>query len=75
MSYPYALFIMDFKELKKKDMKELQALLGEKREAVRALRIKAALDEYKQVREIRAVRKDVARIITLINQRRIQGKS
>lgn len=59
---------MKVTELQKKDQKELHELLQEKRTALGELRFKLALDEEKQVRKARVLRKDIARILTVLNQ-------
>ncbi len=58
---------MDFKELKKKNKKELLGFLSEHQEKLRILKFKDANKQLKNVREIRAVRKAIAQILTLIN--------
>lgn len=58
---------MDAKELKNKKKKDLHDLLAEKRHLVRELRFKANEKQLKDVREIRETKKDIARIITLLN--------
>lgn len=57
---------MDLKELKLKSLAELKSLLAEMREKLRDLRFKLAQDSHKDVREIRVVKKNIARILTLI---------
>ena len=58
---------MEFKELKNKTEKELQALLAESREKLRIARFKDASKQLKNVREIRLVRAVIANILTLLN--------
>jgi ribosomal protein L29 len=58
---------MEFKELKKKTEKELQALLAEYREKLRVARFKDANKQLKNVREIRNVRVVIANVLTLLN--------
>ncbi len=59
---------MELKELKKKSINELHKLLAEQREKLRELRFKDAGKQLKNVRDLRVVKKEIARIITLINQ-------
>ncbi len=59
---------MEFKELKTKDKKELQKLLVVNREKLRELRFKDSNKQLKNIREIRAVRNLIARILTLSNK-------
>ena len=59
---------MDFKELKSKTEKELKQFLGESRDKLRDLRFKDANKQLKDVREIRVVKKLIARVLTLLNK-------
>lgn len=62
---------MEFKELKQKSESELQKLLAESRDKLRDLRFKDANKQLKNVREIRKIREMIARIMTLLNKKRI----
>jgi len=57
---------MKFVELSKKPKNELQTLLSEKREKLRQLRFNISSGKVKNVREIRMIKKDIARILTLL---------
>jgi len=57
---------MKFVELNKKPKNELQTLLSEKREKLRQLRFNISSGKVKNVREIRMIKKDIARILTLL---------
>ncbi len=59
---------MDFKELKKKTEKELKANLAESREKLRDLRFRDANKQLKNIREIRQVKRTIARILTLLKK-------
>jgi len=59
---------MKIKELREKNTEELKKLLAEKREIVRKLRFDLASKQIKNNREIRSSRKDIAKILTLINE-------
>jgi len=59
---------MEMKELQDLNIDELHKLLSEKRSTLRELRFKVSMDEHKKVRELRDVRKDIARILTLLNK-------
>ena len=59
---------MKLKELKEKSSGELEKMLREERESVRALRFAVATNQESKVRKIRAARKTIARILTLIKQ-------
>ncbi len=55
------------KDFKNKTEKELKALLGEKRVALRNFRFSVAGSKVKNIKEGYAIRKDIARILTAIN--------
>jgi len=57
---------MKMEDLRKKTKPELQKLLREKREKLRDLRFNLAGGKLKNVREIRAIKKDIARILTVL---------
>ena len=59
---------MKLKELKEKGAGELEKMLREERERVRALRFAVATNQETKVRKIRASRKTIARILTLIKK-------
>jgi len=65
---------MDFKELKSKTEKELKQFLGESRDKLRDLRFKDANKQLKDVREIRIIKKTIAKILTLINVNKLVKK-
>lgn len=59
---------MEFKDLTNKKEADLHKLLGEQRNELRELRFKVHGGQLKQVREMRAVRKLIARILTVLNK-------
>ncbi|RMD51785.1 50S ribosomal protein L29 [Candidatus Parcubacteria bacterium] len=59
---------MEFKELKDKSRKELNGLLAEQRQKLYELRLKLSVNQLKQVREVRVVKKNIAKLLTRINQ-------
>lgn len=59
---------MKIKELREKNAEELKKLLAEKKEAARGLRFSIASKQIKDNREFRNIKKEIARIMTLINQ-------
>lgn len=56
---------MKVKELRQQPKNELQKLLQDSREKLRQLRFGLAAGKVKNVREIRKIKKDIARILTL----------
>lgn len=60
---------MKAKELKQKTAADLKTLLQEKREKLGQLSFDLASGKVKNVREIREIKKDIARILTAINEK------
>ncbi|HEX7724188.1 MAG TPA: 50S ribosomal protein L29 [Candidatus Paceibacterota bacterium] len=58
---------MQFKEITTKTPADLTKMLTEKRESLRAFRFGGAGAKTKNVREGRAIRKDIARILTALH--------
>jgi len=58
----------ELKDLKAKSATELAKLLAASREKMRDLNFKIAQNQNKDVRETRVVRKNIARILTVLNQ-------
>lgn len=57
---------MEINDLKNKNEKDLQELLAQKRDLLRELRFKVSEKQLKDVREIREVKKDIARVLTVL---------
>ncbi len=55
------------KEIKIKSKSELQKILAESRDKLRDLRFKDASKQLKNVRDIRKLRQDIARVMTALN--------
>lgn len=60
----------EIKELKARPSAELEKLVKESNERLRALRLDLAAGKVKNVQELRALRKDVARMRTFLRARR-----
>jgi len=60
---------MKIGELRKQSPSKLQKLLIEKREQLRKLRFDLAAGKLKNVREVRSLKKDIARILTLLKEK------
>ena len=61
---------MDTKELMAKDATELKKLLEVNQEKLRDLRFKDSNKQLKNIREIRAIRQLIARILTITNKQK-----
>lgn len=61
---------MDIKELLTKTPAELSKLLVESQERLRELRFKDSNKQLKNIREIRALRRLIARILTILNKQK-----
>ncbi len=59
---------MKISELDKKDKKELDKILLEKKEKLARLRFDLSLKKVKNTAEIKEVKKDIARLFTLIKK-------
>ena len=58
---------MTINEFKQKSEKELRKILIDSRERLRQLRFNLASGKVKNVREIRKLKKDIARMLTILN--------
>ena len=65
---------MKAKELREKSIEELLKMEKELREKLRNLRFELASGKIKNVREIRATKKDIARILTVIKEKNRKNK-
>ncbi len=61
---------MKSSELKQKSQKELQKLLQNNQEKLRQFRFDLTSGKVKNVREIRQTKKDIARILTVLCQKK-----
>ncbi len=59
---------MKIKDLQSKTEADLRKLLGEKRAALKTFRFNIAGSKIKNVKEGRMLRKEIAQILTLLNQ-------
>ena len=55
-------------EVQKKSKSDLEKLIRDKRERLRFLRFNLAVGKVKNVREVREVKKDIARILTKLKE-------
>jgi len=62
---------MEIKELRRKSEAELHKFLKAKREEFRDLRFKVAGKQHKDVRDLREVKKSIAKIMTILNEKKI----
>jgi len=61
---------MKIAEIRKKSGSELEKLLGESRRKLRALRFDLVSGKVKNIREIRKIKKSIARILTILKERK-----
>lgn len=61
---------MKFKELKQKNEIELKKLLADSREKLRDLRFRVASRQLKDVRQIRKIKKTIAKVLTLFTKKK-----
>ncbi len=59
---------MKISELRQKSKNELKKILKDSREKLRQLRFDLAAGKVKNVREIRKTRKNIAKVLTLLNK-------
>jgi len=64
--------MMKAKELRKKSEKELKELLKENYKKLEELKFNKTLGKLKNPRIIRDLKKDIARILTILNERKIK---
>ena len=62
---------MEIKELRQKPEVELRKQLAQLRENVRDMRFKIVSKQHKDVREIREMRHDIARILTVLKEKKV----
>lgn len=62
---------MSIKELRRKTISGLQKDLTQTRETLREFRFKLAKDEVKNVRKVRELKKKIARILTVLNEKKL----
>jgi len=58
---------MKIKELRQKKVGDLHKLLRSNREELRSLRFSISSEQEKNVRKIRDVKKDIAKVLTILN--------
>ena len=58
---------MKIKELRRKPKAELEKMLRDSRDEMRKLRFDLASGKVKNVKAIRAIKKDIARILTILH--------
>lgn len=61
---------MNIKELSEKSNDALNLLLNSQRNALRVLRFKVSAANLKNIQEISITKKEIARILTIINSRK-----
>ena len=59
---------MRVSELRQKPKTELKQILEEEREKLRQLRFDLAAGKVKNIRETRRIKKEIARVLTILNE-------
>lgn len=67
--------VVDLEELRKMDIKELKKRLDELRADLIKYKAQARLGTLKNTASIRNTKKDIARILTVINEKRRESKN
>jgi large subunit ribosomal protein L29 len=62
------------KELRERGDAELQSLLASKREELHGAKFKQALGQLRETHTIKFLRRDIARLQTLLKERELQSK-
>jgi large subunit ribosomal protein L29 len=65
---------MDIKEIRNKPLSELNHLLSENRKKLDDLEFKVSQSQLKNVREIRVIKKDIARILMVLSEENKKSK-
>ena len=60
---------MNIAEIKKRSEAELKDILAKRREKLRQLRFDLASGKVKNIRDIRIAKKDIAKILTILNNK------
>ncbi|RJR10307.1 50S ribosomal protein L29 [Candidatus Parcubacteria bacterium] len=66
---------MKISELRKLDINKLQETLRDLRNKNRELRFSIANNQLKNVRQLRSVKKDAAKVLTVLNEKRNQSEN
>ncbi len=64
---------MKAKEIREKNINELEKILKEKRNVAQKLMFDVSVKQLKEHRNLRNVKKDIARMLTIINEKRKAG--
>lgn len=64
---------MSYSELKEKSTQELEKMLADLKAELFSLRFKNATRQLDQVHKISLVKKDIARILTALNSKKMEG--
>ena len=63
---------MKAEELRKKDKKELEASIQDLRKKLSDIRFKLSSNKLKNVKEVSNIKKDIAKMMTVINEKSAQ---
>ncbi len=65
---------MKIKELKSRSDKELESILRDSKEHLRLARFKVAQRELKDIRQVRELKKKIAQVNTILQQRSVNNQ-
>jgi len=65
---------MNIKDLRSKNTKELHKILAQERNKLRDRRFSVASKQYKNYKELRRCRQDIARILTVLKEQELAAR-
>ena len=63
---------MEYKDLEKKSINELEKMVGEERGTLYDLRLKVSVNQLKDIRAVRTAKKNIARLLTAISTKKAE---
>ncbi len=66
---------MQIKEIRKLDIEKLNEKLSKLRNKTREHRFSIANNQMKNIRDVRVIKRDIAKILTVLNEKRVEAES
>ena len=66
---------MQIKEIRKLDIEKLNEKLSKLRNKAREHRFSIANNQMKNIRDVRVIKRDIAKILTVLNEKRVEAES